>query len=62
MFMCLIVCYLETSTMRQPRPDLDCCFIKKIDVNTGMLFADYSADTLKANPVTLLVEYIIYRV
>jgi len=26
-----------------------------------MLFADYSADTLKANPVTLLVDYIIYN-
>jgi len=30
MFVCLIVCYLETSTMRQPRPDLDCCVIKKM--------------------------------
>jgi len=47
--------------MRQPRPDLDCCVIKKTDVNTGMLYADYSSDTLKPNPVTLLVDYVIYN-
>jgi len=27
----------------------------------GILFADYPADTLKANPVTLLVDYITYN-
>ena len=47
--------------MRQPRTDLDCCIIKKTDANTRMLFADYSPDTLKANPVTLLVSYITYN-
>jgi hypothetical protein len=29
-FVCLIVCDLETSTMRQPRPELDCCATEKM--------------------------------
>jgi hypothetical protein len=33
----------------------------KFEVNAVMLFVDYSADILKANPVTLLVRYVIYN-
>jgi hypothetical protein len=46
-YMCLIVCQLETSTVRRPRPDLGCSVTKKIKQYrfTNILFLDISEFT-----------------